>query len=41
MKIQMPERIDILAFVAADLPCLKPLLGSLGAGCEPGRGGVA
>jgi hypothetical protein len=32
MKIQMPQSIDILAFVTADLPSLDAMLGGLGAG---------
>src|SRR5258707_9125849 len=32
MKIQMPQSIDILALIAADLPSLDAMPGSLGAG---------
>ena len=32
MKIQMPERVDILAFVTADLASLIAMLGRLSAG---------
>src|SRR5258707_15616941 len=32
MKIQMPQSIDILALIAADLPSLDAMLGNLGAG---------
>jgi hypothetical protein len=32
MKVQMPQSIDILALIAADLPSLDAMLGSLGAG---------
>ena len=36
MEVQVPERVDILAFVAADLACFEALLGGLGAGLWTG-----
>jgi hypothetical protein len=33
MEVQVPERVDILALVGADLPVLEALLGGLGSRC--------